>query len=464
MHKKFTPGPLGQWIVAIIANLCAMSAAQGFAWPAAVLPKIQKYEVDFSLSEDEQSWLVTLVFLGNVLSPVPAGYIMNQIGRKTSLFVFSTIAIASWIIIFFVHSAVGIFISRVLIGVWAGLVYTIVPVFLGEVVEPRIRGTATAIYSVMLYVGSFYEVLIGPYVDYNTLAILSGVIPLIVFFLLWFVPESPYYYLLKGNKEAARESLQWLRGGDVNEALDKMEEAMKEKLKNAGSFADIYKKATGRRSFMIAAALGIIQRGAGLTLLFAYVTDIVPNSFLSSAESAILLNVVWVVSCFCSSLIMDKFGRRKLFFLSCFGSALGWAAVTIWYYLKEETAIDVMTASWVPLVALIAQGLFYSVGLVSIPQTMQGELFAVNIKGIASAVTAILMALVSGVAVKVYIPIKMHVAMWVNPFICVISCLLGAIFASTFMIETKRRTLEDIQAKLYRKAKGLPRSEVPQKY
>ena len=43
--------------------------------------------------------------------------------------------------------------------------------------------------------------------------------------MMFFMPESPYYLLLKGREEDARKALQWLRGKDYD--IDQEMEEMK---------------------------------------------------------------------------------------------------------------------------------------------------------------------------------------------------------------------------------------------
>ncbi|KAK9502042.1 hypothetical protein O3M35_012649 [Rhynocoris fuscipes] len=462
MYKLIKPpGQLGQWIVAITACVCSMTSGQAFSWPSAALPKIISGDAGFNLTETEQSWMVTITFIGNLVSPIPVGYIMDAIGRKNTMILFDTVMIASWIIIYFSKVAWGLYIARFLAGLWAGVVYTVVPVLLGEVVTPKIRGTMGGIFGVMMYVGALYESLVG-YVNYGLLTILSAIPPIVLFLALCCLPESPYYYLMKKKREKAKRSINWLRGKCIEEDLDKMEQAVHEQIAKRGNFYDIFKKAATRKAFFITQIFGIVQRAAGVTFMFSYITIIVPDSWVTAKQSFTVLCLVWIGSSFFASCIMDRFGRRTFMLISCVGSSLTMIGVTIWYYFREKTDIDTSSSNWVPLLLLIVNGFFYSLGIVSIPTLLQGELFPVNVKAKASALFCITVSIASAVTVRVYQPLKEYVGDYPNFLICAVSCFIGAVFTVTYMVETKGRTLERIQEILEQgKKKKPPKSEIP---
>ena len=75
----------------------------------------------------------------------------------------------------------------------------------------------------LIVVGLLYEYIIGPYVSYTALAVASGVLPILFAVAFYFVPESPYQYIAKGDQDEAAKSLMWLRGQSrktVQEELD----------------------------------------------------------------------------------------------------------------------------------------------------------------------------------------------------------------------------------------------------
>lgn len=442
--------------------LCSFTSGQVFSWPAPALPKLRSGVAGFTISPDEEAWMVAATFIGNLLSPIPAGYIMDRIGRKNSLWTFCLLAIGSWVVIYFGKSAIALYVARTMIGAWAGFLYTVVPVLVGEVVSPSIRGAMGAMFGIMLYLGAMYESLVGMYVSYTSLALYSMLPPVLLFLIFFFLPETPYYYLIKGDRSEAARSLEWLRGVCNDEDLDDMEASVKDQLSNKGTFVDIFRVRAYRRAFIMVEVLAAVQRFAGLTLLLSYASVTIPNSFITGEQSFTVLVSVWILgSCF-SFFIMDKFGRKVLLFISSAGSCLSMLAVSVWYFLRDSSTIDTGSTAWFPLLGLIINGAFYAVGLVSIPTLVQGELFPVNIKGKSSALACITMSVVSGISVRIYQPLTDYIGVYMNFVVCAVACVIGAIFACTYMIETRGRTLENIQDILSEKKRKGKSKHIPE--
>uniref|UniRef100_A0A0A9WV06 Facilitated trehalose transporter Tret1 n=1 Tax=Lygus hesperus TaxID=30085 RepID=A0A0A9WV06_LYGHE len=446
------PADYGQWMVAILTTVCFLTSGQIYAWAGAAQPMILDGSAGFTLTKSETAGMITITFLGNILSPIPSGALMDRIGRRNTLRAGLLLAIAAWIILAFLFNVVAICIARVLMGMWAGVIYTVVPAFIGEVVDPKIRGSMGALSGLMLYVGALFESLVSNF-SYQTFIFLSAIPPIVLFVALLFIPESPYYYLRKEQREQAKNSIIWLKGSCNDEDLDLIQAKVVEQMAMKGSFFDLFKTPASRRAFSIVEVLLAVQRCSGATILFAYSTVLVPKSWISPQNSFLVLTIVWIIGSFPASVIMDKFNRRTLLAVSCLGSGLSMAAATAWYYMRDFTTIDTSTTRWLPLLLLIISGLFYSMGIVSIPTIVQSELYPVNLKSIGSACACITANIVSGAVTQLVYPINSYIGVYFNFLIMAIAPLGCIIFIFTVMVETKGKSLEAIQDMLNKRNK-----------
>ena len=66
-----------------------------------------------------------------------------------------------------------------------------------------------------------FAYVIGPFVSYYHLIILSAVAPMVFLILSPWMRESPYFLVSKGQRDKAKESLSWLRGGMSEDACTK---------------------------------------------------------------------------------------------------------------------------------------------------------------------------------------------------------------------------------------------------
>lgn len=98
------------------------------------------------------------------------------------------------------------------IGFCAGSISLVVPIFLGELAEDRIRGFLGSSFQIQVTSGNLFVYVLGKYLNWQWLAFSCSLVVLIGILLMSFVPASPRFLLSKGNYFAAARSLAWLRG------------------------------------------------------------------------------------------------------------------------------------------------------------------------------------------------------------------------------------------------------------
>lgn len=68
--------------------------------------------------------------------------------------------------------------------------------------------------------GALLVYCIGPIVDYYILSAYGISVAVAFFIIIYFLPESPYFYIRKGRRKEASAALQRLRGYETQEKLD----------------------------------------------------------------------------------------------------------------------------------------------------------------------------------------------------------------------------------------------------
>lgn len=76
----------------------------------------------------------------------------------------------------------------------------------------HLRGMLGSLMQFFLCVGFLISYIVGPFVSYLTLIIVSGVVPFLCILTFIWVPESPHFLLNKDRKQEALEALYWFRG------------------------------------------------------------------------------------------------------------------------------------------------------------------------------------------------------------------------------------------------------------
>jgi len=108
----------------------------------------------------------------------------------------------------------------IILGFCAGSYSLVGPIFISETTEADIRGTLGSLCQLMVTFGIFVSYLVGTFVSWHWLALITAFVPIILTILVLFVPESPRYLLSKGKSKQAREALRWLRGAESTHQIE----------------------------------------------------------------------------------------------------------------------------------------------------------------------------------------------------------------------------------------------------
>ena len=91
---------------------------------------------------------------------------------------------------------------------------------MAEITVPSLRGILSSTAGVAVIFGLLTQFLLGTFLKWRTVALVSAVVPVTSFILLFFVPESPYWLIIKNRPEDARKCIAWLRGWTTVEEIE----------------------------------------------------------------------------------------------------------------------------------------------------------------------------------------------------------------------------------------------------
>lgn len=126
-------------------SLLTLTCGISLSWSSPIIVKLKdKNNTDDNplghiISDEEDSWIASLLSLGAVLGPFPAGYLTQNFGRKFALQAAAAAHFMCYVILAFSKTVTFYYIARFLGGVALGASFTIVPVFLAEIAEPKNR-------------------------------------------------------------------------------------------------------------------------------------------------------------------------------------------------------------------------------------------------------------------------------------------------------------------------------------
>jgi MFS family permease len=186
-----------QWISALTMDLLAFSYGATCGWPSASLPLLKSDDTSLEsgpITTNEASWIASGMCIGGFFGNLFIGWLSTRIGQKFSLCLVSVPQILSWLFIYYAKSPFYLITSRVLAGIAGGGLYAVIPSYISEISDDRVRGAlgSTVVFSCNL--GLFFAFFCGEYFDYLTVPWLM--IPATLIFLVFFVkvPDSPTFF------------------------------------------------------------------------------------------------------------------------------------------------------------------------------------------------------------------------------------------------------------------------------
>lgn len=306
-------------------------------WPSLSIPKIRNQSSGIVMSDEEISWMVAALDIGNLISPVPSGYFMNNFGRKKSLICAGLLYLISWILTAIAYNSWYLYVARFIAGLGKGMTFTTLPIYiyLGEISSVSIRGALSTLMTVMEYVGIIFPIAVGPSMSFKLLAGLSALIPTIFLITFPFMPESPYFLLMKGHGGDALKAFRWLQGNDAtaDSAFEEVKECVNEDMRGRGRFVDLVILPGNRRALKIAISLVIMNTCMGGASILAYASTTLPyhGGWFGPSEALIVYCVVNLVSGISVALLVDIWGRRPIILVSSIGVSLQHGVSAIFY-------------------------------------------------------------------------------------------------------------------------------------
>lgn len=436
-----------QLLAGFTANLTMFAGGMAFGWPAAALPKLRSPSSDLPLTSSDGAWIVSALQMGACLGPLFSAFLVNRIGRKWFMCGTGIPFVLCWILIYFAESFAWLFAGRFISGIGIGAIFSVVPMYLGEIAETRIRGTLGTLSSLMISGGSVAAYCVGPWVERKPLALVNLVA--IAAFLLSFpwMPETPYYYLRKNNLEAARKSLAWLRGSDsVEYELSEMTKHVNAEMERKDSLVEIITVRVNRKATCIIWSLIAAQQLSGIGVFLSYANSIFEGTSLRLDPNiaGIITAMVLLVAHIAATCLVDRVGKKPLLLLSSYGASICLCVMGV-YFCLDKSGVNVDLISWMPLVTILFFYIFYSLGLSPLPYAILSEIYPITVKAWATTVASIYGSIVGVLVTKLY---QVVADAWGYHTIFFIFCIIETVIA-TFILyilpETKGKSFKEIQ-------------------
>ncbi|ORY79779.1 general substrate transporter [Leucosporidium creatinivorum] len=270
--------------------------------------------------------------------------VSTYFGRRVAMAVgCALVVIATFVQTFAPRGHLGAFLGgRFIVGLGQGMALPVGPVYISEIARSEIRGKVLAFWQLFYSVGSFiafwiaYATARHPELgewDWKLIVIFQALCPAIIISLIFFLPESPRWYVQKGRIDDARAALRRFRDTEeeVETEILEMREAMEyEAQQTKGtSIWQVYKQLWVDKSLrwrmFLALVINAGQQLTGQGSLNSYSTVIYKKVFTSASTISLInalnatfgilftLNAAWLV---------ERIGRKWLLAGGAAGQAI----------------------------------------------------------------------------------------------------------------------------------------------
>jgi MFS family permease len=164
--------------------------------------------------------------------------------------------------------------------------------------------------------------------DWKMVVIFQILMPLVILSQVFFIPESPRWYVQHGKIEQARLALAKVRDTDqeVEDELLQIREALEfEKEAISSGYSALWKDKSIRKRMYLAMIINAGQQITGQGTLNSYSTIVYKKVFKDPAQIALInaLNATWgIIATMNATWTVDRFGRKFLFIVGGIGMSL----------------------------------------------------------------------------------------------------------------------------------------------
>jgi SP family galactose:H+ symporter-like MFS transporter len=460
---------------ALVVIIAAVAATGGllFGFDTGVISgAIPFFQKAFDLKDNWVEIITTSGLVGAVIGAMFSGRIADIVGRRKVILASAIIFAIGALWSGFAPSAPMLLVARFFLGIAIGVSSFAVPLYIAEISPTKTRGTLVSMFQLLITVGimasylsdSIFTVPDGDpaYITCWRPMFYVGVIPAAIMLIgMIFLPETPRWLISKGYEEKCRQVLEKVEEPQlVEEVISKMKEDLEADRQNKISWTGIFKKWL-RVPLIIAIGIMFVQQFTGINTIIYYSPKIFLMSGFADAQAAVWasvsVGVVNVAFTILSMFMIDRLGRRKLYFIGLTGIVVALLAMATCFALQSTLGESI---KWVTISLVWIYIAFFAISLGPLGWLIISEIFPLSHRGIGSSIGALSNWLFNGIVAFTFFKIVMALTVpgsaivikgkdLGNPagafYLYALVGILGLIWGYFYIPETKNITLEKIE-------------------
>lgn len=381
-------------ILVVIIAAIASTGGLLFGFDTGVISgAIPFLEQNFKLTDSQIENITAFGLIGAVLGALLGGRLSDAFGRKKIILiaaiVFATGAFWSGM----AESATQLLISRLYLGIAIGVSSFAVPLYIAEISPTKIRGILVSLFQFMITIGILVSFLSdSALADNNNIEswrpmFFMGIIPAVILFIgTFFLPETPRWLMSKGRKSECRKVLERIEN---KEQVEIVFSAIKSEIEKEGERVGwkTILEPWLRTPLIIAIGIMFFQQFVGINTVIYYGPKIFLKAGFEGNEAAIWasvgVGVINVLFTILSLFLIDKIGRRKLFFIGMTGIVISLVVMGFGFSLQKVLGDD---AKWFLVLSMLSYVGFFALSLGPLGWLIISEVFPLQVRGLGASI------------------------------------------------------------------------------
>ncbi len=450
-----------------VTFLALVAAGGGFLFgydTAVISGTIGQVTQLYHLDVLQQGWYVGSALIGSIVGVAFAGTLSDRLGRKPAMIVSAAM---------FTLSALGcalcatfdqLVVYRIIGGVGIGVASIVCPMYISEIAVTQFRGRLVSTYQLAITVGFvaaylanflllqwsrgvgegsglWHKVMVDEV--YRGMLGMETVPALLFFIVIFMLPESPRWLILKGQDRRAKSifSLIYRREADAEHQVAEVADTMRREEKSEVR----YLFRPGIRTALVAGVcIAVLGQFMGVNAVLYYGPKIFEDAGLSSGDSLfyqVLVGMVNMLTTVLALCIIDKVGRKQLVYYGVSGMIVSLLLIATYFSFGEAWH----WSSVVMLVFFLLYVFFTAVSICAVVWVLLSEMYPTRVRGLAMSIAGFALWIATYL-VSQLTPWLLSAATPSGTFIIfAVMCLPYLFIMWRYIPETTGRSLEDIE-------------------
>jgi len=341
------------------------------------------------LSSFQEELITSLLLVGAVAGALTAGRVADLVGRRVTVLITAIVFIVGVLLAAFTPTYPVLLVARIVIGLAVGSASMVVPLYIGEVVPPRVRGALVSLNQLAITSGILVSYLIGYGLsstgNWRLMFGLAAIPAAALFTGMLFQQESPHWLIRQGRIDEARAVLQRVRDpADIEPEISEITAGLEVNRRQAG-VRDLLSPSV-RPLLFVGVLLAVFQQITGINTVIYYAPSLLQGAGFGNS-GALLANVVNgavnVGMTIVAVRLLDRVGRRPLLLAGTAGMAVG-MAITALSFLGGSHLTGALAV--VAVFGLLIYTGSFAIGLGPVFWLLIAEIYPLRIRGAAMSV------------------------------------------------------------------------------